>query len=158
MSSCTAEPAGGRWRLHRPAASVPCQGSAFASAFGPQAAVASPGTAARGGSCRSAARAGDAEAARGGFLAGDAAERPLRGGAHGGPERAGLETVEPPPRCPALLHADAACPGLPQGRQLPPREPLRRGLSRGPPAHRAGERRDRQLGSLPNRQRLPGQP
>ncbi|XP_054077373.1 tRNA-dihydrouridine(16/17) synthase [NAD(P)(+)]-like isoform X1 [Rissa tridactyla] len=87
---------------------------------------------------RTDGQAGDAEAARGGLLEGDAAERPLRGGAHGGPERAGLEAAEPPPRRPALLHADAARPGLPQGRQLPPREPLRRGLSRGPPAHRAG--------------------
>ncbi|XP_074411406.1 tRNA-dihydrouridine(16/17) synthase [NAD(P)(+)]-like isoform X2 [Zonotrichia albicollis] len=82
-------------------------------------------------------QAGDAEAARRSLLEGDVAERPLRGGAHGGPERAGLEAAEPPPRRPALLHTDAARPGLPQGRQLPPREPLRRGLSRGPPAHRA---------------------
>lgn len=105
-------------------------------------------------------QAGDAETARGSLLEGDAAECPLRGGAHGGPERAGLEAAEPPPRRPALLHTDAARPGLPQGRQLPPREPLRRGLSRGPSADRAGERGPRpgspSQPQLQERRQLPG--
>lgn len=59
--SCTAEPAGARWRWHRPAASVPCRGPAIAPASGPQAAAASPGAAVRGGRCRSAARAAGRE-------------------------------------------------------------------------------------------------
>lgn len=52
---CTAEPAGARWRWHRPAAPVPGPGSAVAAAGGRQAA--SPGAAVRSGSCRNAARA-----------------------------------------------------------------------------------------------------
>lgn len=43
---CAAEPAGARWRWHRPAASLPCRGPAIARASAPQALSASPGAAA----------------------------------------------------------------------------------------------------------------
>lgn len=56
--SCTAEPAGARWRWHRPAASAPRQGPAIAPASGPQAAAASPGAAARRGAAAAAALRG----------------------------------------------------------------------------------------------------
>lgn len=48
----------------------------------------------------------------------------LRGGAHGGPERAGMAPAEPPPRGSPLLHSHAARSGVCSRCQLQEREPL----------------------------------
>ncbi|KAK7938355.1 hypothetical protein WMY93_001681 [Mugilogobius chulae] len=61
----------------------------------------------------------------------------LRGGSHGGPERAGLASAEPETRRPALLHAHVPRSGVCARRQLQERESVQRGVCGGPAAHHA---------------------
>lgn len=69
----------------------------------------------------------------------DSERSSLRGGAHGGPEWAGLAPAEPQAWRSALLHPHAACSGVCSGRQLQAREPLQWGVRRGQASHRTGE-------------------
>jgi len=64
--------------------------------------------------------------------------RALRGRANGRPERARMEAAEPQTWRRALLHAHATRSGVPQRRQLPPREPLQRSQPGGPTPHHTG--------------------